>query len=217
MFVGFRYHLAAGFVASLLLSALAGVFAPDGATAQSGRSASAFLEGRHDEVNRVLQQAAADDAARQRRTERLNRLLTDLLDYEELSRRSLGDHWNQRNDAERRQFVELLRRLVERNYEGNLERTLDYEVSYDRESQRGDLTVVHTTARSRAQRRQPPVAIDYAMRAAGGTWRVVDVSTDGVSMVENYRSQFGRIISRDGWGELITRMQRRLAQGGSET
>ncbi len=105
----------------------------------------------------------------------------------------------------------------ERNYESNLERTLDYEVTYERESQRGDLTVVHTTARSRAQRRQPPVSIDYAMRRVNGTWKVVDVSTDGVSMVDNYRSQFTRIINRDGWNELIARMQRRLAQGASDS
>jgi phospholipid transport system substrate-binding protein len=57
------------------------------------------------------------------------------------------------------------------------------------------------------------VAIDYAMHLRDGTWRVVDVSTDGVSMVDNYRSQFNRIITSDGWGELVARMQRRLEQG----
>lgn len=181
------------------------------ASAQDG--ARAFLETQHEEVNRILRQPAANDAARTRRTERLRATLNSLLDYPELSRRALGEHWEQHSEAERQQFVDLLRQLVERNYEGNLERILDFEVSYDRESSRGDLTVVHTTARSRTQRRQPPVSIDYAMRRVDGSWRVVDVSTDGVSMVDNYRSQFHRIISRDGWSELITRMQRRLEQG----
>ena len=109
--------------------------------------------------------------------------------------------------------MSLLRQLVERNYETNLERILDYEVSYEGEQARGDRTVVTTSARSRAQRRQPPVEIAYAMVQSGGDWRVVDVTTDGVSMVQNYRSQFNRIIDREGWAELISRMERRLEQG----
>ena len=51
------------------------------------------------------------------------------------------------------------------------------------------------------------------MVQSGGDWRVVDVTTDGVSMVQNYRSQFNRIIDREGWAELISRMERRLEQG----
>lgn len=185
------------------------------AVAQQG--ATAALRSRHEEVNRLLGQPAGNEAARQRRSERLTRALNDLLDYEQLAQRALRDHWEGRSAEERTRFVDLLRQLVERNYETNLERILDYEVTYDRESTRGDLTVVHTTARSRTQRRQPPVQIDYSMLRVGDEWQVVDVATDGVSMVENYRSQFNRIISRDGWDELITRMQRRLEQGESDT
>ncbi len=196
----------------IALSCLLATLAPlAAASAQDG--ARAYLEAQHEEVNRILRQPADNDAARARRTERLRGLLSGLLDYTELSRRALAAHWEERSEAERTQFVDLLRQLVERNYEGNLERILEFEVSYDRESRSGDLTVVHTTARSRTQRRQPPVAIDYAMRRVDGHWRVVDVSTDGVSMVDNYRSQFHRIIARDGWSELIARMQRRLEQG----
>ncbi len=187
------------------------------ATAAAQDGPRTMLEHRHEEVNRVLRQPAANDAARERRSERLRVILNDLLDYQELSRRALGDHWDEHTPAEREQFVNLLRQLVQRNYEGNLERILDFQVSYDRESREGDLTVVHTEARSRTQRRQPPVAIDYAMVQRDGQWRVVDVTTDGVSMVTNYRRQFHRIITRDGWQELITRMQRRLEQGSQDT
>lgn len=211
-----RRTLVAWLAATLALGMLGGVLAPSPLWAQE-RTASAHLEAQHEEVNRLLRQSATNDAARQQRSQRLTRMLNDLLDYEELSRRALGEQWQQRSEAERRQFVDLLRRLVERNYESNLERTLEYEITYDRESRRGDLTVVHTTARSRTQRRQPPVSIDYGMRSVNGTWRVVDVTTDGVSMVDNYRSQFTRIINREGWNELIARMQRRLEQGSTDT
>ncbi|MCC6876554.1 MAG: hypothetical protein IT378_19785, partial [Sandaracinaceae bacterium] len=71
---------------------------PAAGQAQTG-PAGRFLQQRHEEVNRTLRRPANDDAARRRRSEQLTRLLGDLLDYDELSRRALGDHWGQHTDA----------------------------------------------------------------------------------------------------------------------
>ena len=198
------------FLASALLAAL---MAWPIATAHAQGGARAALEQRHEQVNRILRQPARSEAARRQRSERLTRLLNELLDYEALSREALGEHWEARSEEEREHFVSLLRQLVERNYEQNLERILDFEVSYDAERRRGERTFVTTSARSRENRRQPAVEIEYTMVSEGGRWRVIDVTTDGVSMVQNYRNQFNRIIGRDGWGELIARMERRLESG----
>ncbi len=195
-------------LAALAVALLVPSLAPAVGHAQS--SARRYLEQKHEEVNRILRRDAASDAARARRDEQLNRILAGLLDYEALSQASLANHWGERSEAQRERFVSLLRQLVERNYQGNLERILDYEVSYDDETRRGENTIVVTNARSRTQRRQPPVEIEYTLVRRGGEYRVVDVRTDGVSMVENYRNQFHRIIDRDGWDELIARMERRL-------
>lgn len=183
------------------------------ASPAAAQGAQRVLEQRHEEVNRILRQPAGSAAARQRRSQRLTRLLNQLLDYEALSRDALGEHWEAHSEDERERFVSLLRQLVERNYESNLERILDYEVEYEGERRRGDDTIVTTSARSRENRRQPPVTIEYRMRRTDGDWRVVDVTTDGVSMVDNYRSQFDRIIQREGWDELVARMERRLERG----
>lgn len=196
--------------ALLIVSTLV-LLATSPAFAQS--SARSHLERRHEEVNRILRTAAESEAARRRRSQRLTRLLNELLDYETLSARALSDHWESRSEEDRTRFVGMLRQLVERNYEQNLERILDFEISYEDETRSGDETVVTTSARSRTQRRQPPVEIQYRLIEREGDWRVVDVTTDGVSMIENYRSQFNRIIQRDGWDELIERMERRLAAG----
>lgn len=193
---------AVAFLAALLI-------APQALAQASART---FLEDQHDDVNEILRADASTDAARARRSERLTRILNQLLDYDSLSEAALSDHWETRSEEQRTQFVSLLRQLVERNYENNLERILEYEVSYDDERRRGERTIVTTSARSRTQRRQPPVEIEYTMRRDGRRWRVVDVTTDGVSMVRNYREQFNRIIDRDGWDELIARMERRLEE-----
>lgn len=206
------------FPAALLAAALAALalfVAPSVAAAQEG-PASRFLKQRHDEVSRIMRRSAASDADRQRRSAEVTRILSELLDYQELSRRALGEHWAARTPQQREQFVSLLRQLVERNYEANLERIQDFEVRYTAEEAAGGGATVRTQARSRTERRQPPVEIAYSMHLVEGAWRVFDVNTDGVSLVRNYNRQFNRIIAQDGWDALIARMQERLASGRTE-
>ena len=98
---------------------------------------------------------------------------------------------------------------IEERYE-IFERTMNYTVTYDGADVRGAVVTVRTIASSSSNRRAPAVSIDYQMMKVGDVWRVFDISTDGVSLVRNYRTQFNRIIERDGWDALITRMRDRL-------
>ena len=91
-----------------------------------------------------------------------------------------------------------------------LERTMNYTVTYDGADVRGQVVTVRTLARSGTNGRAPAVSIDYQMKKVGNVWRVFDIATDGVSLVRNYRTQFNRIITRDGWDALIARMRDRL-------
>ena len=45
------------------------------------------------------------------------------------------------------------------------------------------------------------------LHQVGGQWRIFDVVTEGSSMVMNYRNQFGRIIKKDGFAELLRKMK----------
>lgn len=173
------------------------------ATAQTGPAAR-FLKSRHDRVVKVL---GADSAGGQ--NDAITGLIGDLLDYEAVSQAALADHWAACSEKDRAEFVSLLRKLVERSYQAGLKRTLNYEIAYQGEAKRGDKVVVRTSARSRENRRAPEVSIDYSMQQRGAQWVVVDVVTDGVSMVRNYRNQFGRLIEEHGIEGLLERMRKR--------
>ncbi len=187
----------------LALALVVGTFLPTMASAQPA-AAQRFLEQRHASLVEVLGQDAGDA-----RDARLDELIAGLLDYEELSRRALGDHWEAQSEENRARFVTLLTELVERSYKQNLRSTMRFEVDYSGAETRGRSVIVHTSARSRENRRAPAVSIDYKMRKVGDRWRVFDVITDGASLVRNYRSQFHRIIERDGFSGLIERMEAR--------
>ena len=187
-------------IASLVL--LVSVAAPAAAQADAQR----FLEQKHHAVERIMRRPA-----NAQRDATLTRMLTELLDYQELSRRALGDHWTAQTPEAQAEFVSLLQQLVERSYRANLQRTLSFDVRYEGSEARGAETLVRTRARDRNNRRAPAVAIDYLLRRDGNTWRVVDLTIDeGNSMVRNYQQQFNRIIRRDGWDGLISTMRARV-------
>ena len=192
-------------LAALSTLLLAGVV-PAAADAQANPAeAQAFLTERHEALRTLFAQRASAT-----RNQRLSTLVSELLDLEELSRQALRDHWDTRTPAQREEFVSLLRQLVQEQYERNLERTMNYTVTYDGADVRGQVVTVRTLASSASNRRAPAVSIDYQMVKVGNTWRVFDISTDGVSLVRNYRTQFNRIIEREGWDAPTARMRERL-------
>ena len=194
------------FAQPALALALSLVFAAPSLAQGDPAAAEAFISRRTEAVRAILRRPANDA-----RAEALTAQLGNLLAYEELSRRALRDHWDVLEDAQRGEFVSILRQLVERSYQQNLESTLSFRITVDGAERQGSAVLVRTVARSTRNRRLEPVSIDYQVKAAGDEWRVFDIVTDGVSLVRNYRSQFNRIIDREGWDGLMTRMRTRLA------
>lgn len=197
--------------AAIATLALAALILPRIASADE--TAKAFLEQRHTAVSRILRSSGTDAPIPAAKETELDALLGSLLDYDELSKRALRDHWDELSVAHRTEFVDLLRKLVQRSYRRNMQSTLDFHITYGDETVTRDEALVHTLARSKKNRRAPEVSIDYALAKRGSEWRVFDVVTDGVSMVGNYRSQFNRIIRKEGWDALLPKMRARLSEG----
>jgi phospholipid transport system substrate-binding protein len=118
--------------------------------------------------------------------------------------------------AQRKAITETLRDVVEQNYVSQLRSNLSYDIRYDGEEGRGEDRLAHTTILAQRRGRPFQVRVDYVLHPqAGGGFRAYDVITDGVSLLENYRGQFNRIIKRDGVDGLIKRMRARLERGGT--
>lgn len=134
----------------------------------------------------------------------LREIVSDLFDFEEMAARALGPHWQARTAAERVEFVGLFAGLLEGIYLAKVEKYGDERVTYVEALGDGNATTVRTRIVP-AQGAELPV--DYRMRRRDAGWRVHDVVIDGVSLVENFRTQFGRIIRTSSYGDLITRIQ----------
>lgn len=189
---------------SLLLAATLGASALVAATVLPGV---AFAGAATDTVK--AKQTALFDKIRANDDAGTAALFDEMLDYDALARASLGSEWAARSDAEKAEFTGLLTKLVQQAYKKNLTKILNYDVEYVGEESKGDVTKVKTKAKSKSDAREEPIEIVFSIKGN----KVVDIETEGVSLVSSYRSQFTKIIKKDGFPALIQKMKDKLAKG----
>jgi phospholipid transport system substrate-binding protein len=132
------------------------------------------------------------------------------LDYGELAHRALARHWDTLTPKQREDFTETLRELVERSYLKQIHGSPNYNIKYDKEQKTGNEAVVDATLSTTSRGKKVEVALQYKMLGKGDHWVVYDVLTDEQSMLENYRAEFNKIISKDGFDALLKRMKKKL-------
>lgn len=135
--------------------------------------------------------------------------LQNFLDVDELGRRAMRDQWSKLKPAQQAEFSKLLREIVEGHYLRALRSELDYDVAYLGEKPQGDEASVSTELRVTRKGKKQVISVDYTLRHDKGAWRVFDIVTDGVGLVENYRAQFNQVIAKEGVEGLLTRMRKK--------
>ncbi|MEJ5377950.1 MAG: ABC transporter substrate-binding protein [bacterium] len=137
------------------------------------------------------------------RESRIWEIVSVRFDFEEMARRALAVHWRDRTVQEQKEFVDLFGRLLQRSYSGKLAQYTDEKVEYLGEEIEGSRAEVRTKLVSKSME----IPIDYRMLKKSNEWRVYDVVIEGVSLVNNYRNQFNRIVVSSGYKELVQRMR----------
>ena len=178
------------------------------AVEDAGNGALAQLRRSNDRIDKLLKQNR-NDAEPQRKSE-MKGIVNGFLDYDELAKRSLSQHWDPLKPAQRESFVKTLRELIEKNYVRQLKNNLDYEVIYKQEAVDGEVATVGTVVKVRTRGKSTDMPIDYKLRKKAERWMVFDVITDEVSMVQNYKSQFHKIITQESFEALLKKMQKKI-------
>lgn len=151
-----------------------------------------------------VQRAGANGIDVAKRRDAIRSAAEPVFDWREMASRSLARHWQSRSEEERAEFVQVFTDLVNRAYITQLERYSGESIRYISERIDGDLGAVSTRFVTRQGREIP---VDYRAISRDGRWRVYDVSVQGVSLVNNYRSQFDRVIRDSSYSELVQRIK----------
>jgi phospholipid transport system substrate-binding protein len=178
-------------------------------TAASAETPTAQIKSTVDQVIRILADPGLrQEAKRIERRKLLRETIVPSFDFKEIAKRSLGSHWRRLRVDEQNEFVVLFRDLLEKVY-------LDRIESYDKER---FIYVTETIDEPYAEvgskiltAKGEEFSIRYRMLQTNGQWKVYDVVVEDISLVNNYRSQFNRIISQSSYNELVRKMKEKLA------
>jgi len=167
-------------------------------------------------ANLLKQKVAAGSKEEKDLAAKVTTSVRSFLDIDQLGKRAMVDNWGKLSKAQQDEFLGLLRSLIEDNYVRGLRANLDYAVDYTGESTDKDGNIVVTTKINTKRRGRPyTIAVDYVLIKDGDKLRAWDVKTDGVGLVENYRTMFDKIIDKDGFDGLIAKMKKKQAASGS--
>jgi ABC-type transporter MlaC component len=167
-----------------------------------------FVQGGQGVVTNLLKQpqSGARDA-------QIRNQLATMIDYDEMTKRSFRDHWTRDLSPDQQSEVAgLLRQLIERNYKCNLQKTLNYSISFKGQKDVNGEWRVRTDAQNTKNNREPPVRVEYQVREVNGKKMTVDIITENSSLVRNYGDQFDLMLSRpdQGWDYLVRKLQRKI-------
>jgi phospholipid transport system substrate-binding protein len=138
-------------------------------------------------------------------------VLDGLLDFEEIAKRTLPRKWEGLTVMQRREFLDSLQKLIERRpLDRNLSIDLESQVAYHKETVVEDEAVVSSMVTSFKTGRPARRNVEYKLCFRNGRWRLYDVVVEGVSLVDDYRDQFARIIKDDSFDGLLKRMKKKL-------
>jgi len=147
----------------------------------------------------------------QKRIEKLEEIVLPRLDSLEFGRRCLGVHWQKLTEAQRQEFIDLFKELIEKSYGGMLDRYPEkVQFFYDAERIDGAFAEVETQVDNPSFNKR--FSVVYRLNLKNGKWLIYDVVTENVSMVRNYRNQFGRILDKASYEELAEALRKKIQQ-----
>jgi phospholipid transport system substrate-binding protein len=162
-------------------------------------------------VSRVLTMARAgqpsDAAESGKRRAEIRQAAEELFDFDEMSRRLLGQRWMDASPQQQHDFTVLLADLLQNVYLNTLGNFTLAKITFQGETISGSYAQV----RSKMATGNGEIAIEYRMLERDGQWAVYDVAVDGVSLVSNYRSQFNSILKRISFAQLLEHLRNREA------
>ena len=137
----------------------------------------------------------------------IRQFANERFDWEEMSRRSLAQHWAERTEEEKKEFVDLFGKLVERTYLEKVEGYSGEKVVYENERVKGEYGLVKVKI---VTQKQVEIPVLYRIKNKEENWLVYDISIEGVSLINNYRTQFRSIISRSSYNDLVEKLKAKI-------
>ena len=155
----------------------------------------------------ILKNAKLDNQKQRAQViDQLRQIVYPLFDFNEMAMRSLGANWRRLTPQQRKEFVATFTALLEKTYANQIDLYNGQQVVYTGESIDGDYAQVESRI---IDKNGQTYSVVYKLHKVDGKWRIYDVVAENISLVNNYRSQFNRVIARSSFEELLKTMKQK--------
>ncbi len=157
----------------------------------------------------ILKNVKLDDPKQRKQViDRLREIVYPLFDFNEMAMRSLGANWRRLNPEQRKEFVSVFTALLEKTYADQIDLYEGQKVVFSGESIDGNYSQVDSRI---IDKNGQNYSVVYRLHSVNGRWRIYDVLAENISIVNNYRSQFNRVIARSSFEELLRIMKQQAS------
>ena len=158
----------------------------------------------------TLQKPGFKDQPREEQISNIRRIINTVFDYSELSRRTLGRGWKKFSPDQKTKFISLFSELLENTYADRVLAYTDEKIDFGDEVElKKNRVEVKSTIITKSNTSVP---LNYRMIQKDGSWKVYDVVIEGISLVQNYRSQFREILAQKSPEELINTLEEKVRE-----
>ena len=147
------------------------------------------------------------EAGKKVKEQKIQAAAEKLFDFVELSKRTLGLNWNNFTPEQRKEFVHLFETILKDAY---IEKITSYDnepVNFTKEAPLSETTVEVSSVVVLKGGQQVP--INYRVIKKENDWRVYDVVIEGVSLINNYRTQFREILGNNPPEKLLETLRKK--------
>ncbi len=166
------------------------------------------------DVLAILQDESLKTAGKtEERRAKIRQTIGQRFGFEEMGQRALGRHWRKLKPAQRKEFIPLFSDLLERSYISKIEAGSTAEglkILYTKEKIDEDgYALVRTEIENPNDLN---FEVDYRLLKRDGNWEAYDIVIEGVSLVNNYRTQFNKIIRQESYEALVKKLKLKIEQ-----
>ena len=160
-------------------------------------------------IQQVLKVVSGSSNGEEERKEMLRNALMPRFDWAEMAKQALGKHWN--SVASRQdEFIAAFAEFLGNSYVDRIGSYKDEKILFVHESVERNQAQVDTKIVSN---KGEPTAVNYRLHQVQGEWKIFDVVVEDISLVNNYRSQFNRILTTGSLDDLLKRMREKELKG----
>ena len=155
-------------------------------------------------IDQVLQILRNPSLTQQIKKDDVEQIAYARFDFQLISRLVLAQNWSRFSPTQQAEFVEAFKKQLSTTYRDTLDNFRDEKITVEstRLELKGDVTVMTVVHGASGDTK-----VDYRMRKLPDGWRGIDVIVEGVSLVQNFRSQTQEILSSESPDALIQRLR----------